>query len=137
VGIHADRGTATSPESLADFYEQTGVPGAIRRGDHVWVTGQTGLLADGTLPSSSTEQIRQAFRLVGECLAAAGAGWSDVVEMTTYVVGLRTHGDEMVEIASEFLSTPFPAWTAIGVTELWEEGAIFELRCTAVTPSSA
>ena len=129
--IPAERGVAITPEPLATFYEETGVPGAIRRGDRIWVTGQTGLLADGSIPSTVTDQIRQAFTLVGECLAAADSNWSEVVEMTTYVVGLREHGEAMIEIAGEFLSVPFPAWTAVGVAELWEEGAMFEVQVTA------
>ena len=97
------------------------------------MTGQTGLLADGSVPSTIAEQMRQAFTLVGECLKAADSSWSEVVEMTTYVVGLREHGATMIEIAGEFLSVPFPAWTAVGVAELWEEGAMFEVRVTAAT----
>ncbi|HXW35330.1 MAG TPA: Rid family hydrolase [Acidimicrobiales bacterium] len=129
--ILAERGLAITPEPLATFYEETGVPGAVRRDDRIWVTGQTGLLADGSVPSTITDQIRQAFTLVGECLEAADSSWSEVVEMTTYVVGLREHGEAMIEIAGEFLSVPFPAWTAVGVSELWEEGAMFEVQVTA------
>ena len=31
----------------------------------------------------------------------------------------------------EFLSDPYPAWTAVGVTELIDEGAVVEIGCVA------
>jgi len=130
--LQGTRGTAIVSESTKDFFDETHVPAAVRNGSMVWVTGQTGVMADGTLPSSPEAQMRQAFVLVADCLAASGAGWSDVVELTTYLVGLREHGELMLAVASEFLDPPFPAWTAVGVAELWEAGAMLELRCTAV-----
>lgn len=134
--LQSTRGTISVPASLQKFYEDTHVPGAVRSGSTVWVTGQTGLLADDSVPSSPIEQIRQAFVLVGECLQVAGAKWSEVVQVTTYTVGLRQHGETMIEVAGEFLLPPFPAWTAVGVSELWEEGTMFELSCVAVLPDA-
>jgi enamine deaminase RidA (YjgF/YER057c/UK114 family) len=130
--LESTRGTVVVPALLQGFYDETQVPGAILNGSTLWVTGQTGIMEDGSIAPTPQEQIRQSFRVVGECLSAAGAAWSDVVAVTAYTIGLRQHGEEMVEIAGEFLSAPLPAWTAVGVTELWEEGAMFELSCVAV-----
>ena len=93
--------------------------------------GQTGDLPDGTVLEPVEEQTRQALANVEGCLSAAGASWSDVIEMTMHSVDLRCHADVMFSVAGEFLASPFPAWTAIGVAELWE-GAVFEVKCVAV-----
>jgi enamine deaminase RidA (YjgF/YER057c/UK114 family) len=44
---------------------------------------------------------------------------------------LRPQGDLVLEVAAEYMSKPFPAWSAIGVTELFEPDAVVELRVVA------
>jgi enamine deaminase RidA (YjgF/YER057c/UK114 family) len=51
--------------------------------------------------------------------------------MTTYHVGLRRHLNAFVKVKDEFISEPYPAWTAIGVTELITEGTFLEIRAIA------
>jgi enamine deaminase RidA (YjgF/YER057c/UK114 family) len=130
--LTSSRGVAVVSEMTAEFFQATHVPAAVRRDATVWVTGQTGTRPDGSVAATTSEQIRQTFVNVGDCLEAAGASWADVVQMNSYSVGLRQQGESLLEIAAEFLDPPFPAWTAVGVVELWEEGAEFELECVAV-----
>jgi enamine deaminase RidA (YjgF/YER057c/UK114 family) len=54
-----------------------------------------------------------------------------MVEMTTYHVGLRKHLSAFINVKDEFVRTPYPAWTAIGVTELITEGTLLEIRLIA------
>jgi enamine deaminase RidA (YjgF/YER057c/UK114 family) len=114
-----------------DFYEATGIPAAVRVGQSVRLTGHTGTRPDGSLSADPAEQLRQTFENVADTLAAAGCTWVDVEEITAYHVGLQAQGDLVLEIAGQFMSKPFPAWSAIGVTELYETDAIFELRVIA------
>ena len=114
-----------------DFYDATGIPAATRIGRTVRLSGHTGPRPDGSFPTEPTEQLRQTFENVADTLAAAGCTWADVEEITTFHVGLRDQGDLVLTIAAEFMSEPFPAWTALGVTELYEPEAIFELRVVA------
>ena len=51
--------------------------------------------------------------------------------MTTYHVELRKHLNAFIKIKVEFVRTPCPAWTAIGVTELITEGTLLEIRVIA------
>ena len=83
-------------------------------------------------------QMRRAYEEVGEVLAAAGASWDDVVSMNTYHVDFRRDIDAMIEVstASSVSKEPFPAWTAVGVTQLFEPEAIVEILVTAVVPRS-
>ncbi len=68
-------------------------------------------------------------------LTEAGLTFSDVVEMTTYHVGIRSQLEDFRRIKDEFLAEPYPAWTAIGVSELAVEGALIEIRVTARVPA--
>jgi enamine deaminase RidA (YjgF/YER057c/UK114 family) len=70
------------------FFELTHVPAAVRVGDTLYVTGHTGDAPMGIYATDAEAQIRQTFVNVTQTLAAAGFTWSDVVELTTYHVGL-------------------------------------------------
>jgi enamine deaminase RidA (YjgF/YER057c/UK114 family) len=54
-----------------------------------------------------------------------------VVELNSYYVGLWAQAGILVAIAGEFLTDPYPAWTAVGVIELFDEEAVAEVRCIA------
>lgn len=125
-------GNAIVPSDWADFFEQTQVPAAIRVGETLHVTGTTGEVALDDYPKDPEVQIRQTFKNVAITLAEVGATWSDVVSMTTYHVGLSTYASLVLDVAAEFLETPYPAWTAVGVTELWSPDAILEIACIAL-----
>jgi enamine deaminase RidA (YjgF/YER057c/UK114 family) len=114
------------------FFESSGVPAAVRDGDVVHVTGHTGEDDDQTFSSDPVHQIRRTFINLGSTLREAGTDWSEVVEVVSYHVGLRSQAEALQAVADEFLTRPFPAWTAVGVTELWDEGSIIEMSCTAV-----
>jgi enamine deaminase RidA (YjgF/YER057c/UK114 family) len=114
-----------------DFYDATGIPAALRVGQTVRLTGHTGTRPDGSFASDPAEQLRQTFQNIADTLAAAGCTWSDVEEITAYHVGLQAQGDLVLEVAAEFMARPFPAWSAVGVTELYESEAIVELRVVA------
>jgi enamine deaminase RidA (YjgF/YER057c/UK114 family) len=60
-------------------------------------------------------------------LAQAGSSWESVIEINSYHVGLQEQADALLEVASEFLADPFPAWTAVGVTELILPDAVIEI----------
>lgn len=110
-------------------------PGIIS-GNHVFVTGMTRSSPDGTMPHRLEDQFRQAFEKIGAVLREARLDLSAVVEMTTYHVGLRDHFDLFCAVRSEFVSEPFPAWTAIEVAGLRREGAVVEIRVIAALDAS-
>ena len=77
------------------------------------------------------EQIRQVFRNIALTLAEIGASWSNVVEINSYHVGLLNQAEAVLKVAAEFLEDPYPAWTAVGVTELILPDALVEISCVA------
>jgi enamine deaminase RidA (YjgF/YER057c/UK114 family) len=113
------------------FYNETQVPAAVRDGDLLHVSGHTGDDREGRFPAELEAQIRGTFRNLTETLTAAGADWLQVVSLTSYHVGLRSQEEALMRVAREFLDAPFPAWTAVGVTELWPPEALLEISCIA------
>ena len=57
-------------------------PGVVSNG-HVFVTGMTGSLADGSMPEEAEAQFRSAFDKINAVLAEAGLSCADIVEMTS------------------------------------------------------
>lgn len=117
-----------SERSTADQIKLS--PGIIS-GDHVFLTGMTGSGPDGEMPRNIEDQFRHAFDKIGAVLKEAGLGFDSIVEMTTYHVGLREHFDRFCAVRSEYVSDPFPAWTAVEVAGLRREGAVVEIRVIA------
>lgn len=97
----------------------------------VFVSGCTGTMQNGTISDSLTAQTREAFARIKIVLNEAGVEFSDIVDMTTYHVGLQKHLKEFIAVKNEYLSYPYPAWTAIGVSELASEGAMVEIKVVA------
>lgn len=123
--------TPLAPPAFAHFIEDWHLSPALDTGDFVFFSGVTGARADLTVAEEPETQIREAFGVLKETLASAGLTFDDVVEMTTYHVDLRTHLQAFTKVKDEFVFAPYPAWTAIGVSELITEGTIVEIRVIA------
>ena len=98
---------------------------------HVFLSGMTGAGPDGAMPDDSETQFRQVFAKIEAILAQAGLDLSDVVEMTSYHIGLREHFNLFQSIRVALLTEPYPAWTAVEVAGLRRVGAIVEVRVVA------
>jgi enamine deaminase RidA (YjgF/YER057c/UK114 family) len=127
------RAVVVSPP-FADFYQATHIPAARRVGNRLLLTGHTGDAPDGSYSDDASTQLRQTFRNLEATLHEAGAGWADVVALTSYHVGLQAQAEALLAIAAEFITEPYPAWTAVGVTELIDPPAVVEISCEAVLP---
>lgn len=123
---------AIVPSDWINFYEETHIPAAVWAGDTLRVSSHAGETPDDVFPDSAEEQLRGAFRNIASTLAEVGATWADVVEINSYHVDLRSHADFLLRVAAEFLEAPYPAWTPVGVTQLWPAEAVVEIRCVAV-----
>jgi enamine deaminase RidA (YjgF/YER057c/UK114 family) len=122
------RGVA--PVDLADYRDHWHMsPGVLSNG-FLFLTGMTGHRPQGPSPDPET-QIRAAFSRVDSVLREAGLDSSHIVEMTSFHVGLRHHLDVFRRVRDEYLTEPYPAWTAVGVTDLITDGTIVELRVVA------
>lgn len=120
------------PASMKHFYEGFHFAPAVIDGDQVRCSGVIGVnLADSTCPDDPAEQFHLAFSNLKQVLTEAGVDFADITEMTTFHVGLQAHLPTFLEVKDEYVKEPYPAWTAIGTTELAFPGGIVEIRVTA------
>lgn len=120
------------PDSMKEFYDGYHFAPAVIDGDQVRCSGVIGMnLADGTCAADPAEQFDQAFRNLKEVLDAAGVSFADITEMTTFHVGLQGHLETFLGVKDKYVKEPYPAWTAIGISELAIPGGIVEIRVTA------
>lgn len=105
---------------------------AMRVGDIVWVSGQVGSDASGTPGVGMEAQARLAFQKLEVVLEDAGATLADVVELMTFHTDLRGEIQEFVKVKDEFIPENFPAWSAVGVTQLARPEYLVEVRAIAV-----
>ena len=123
--------TPIIPPELSDYYDTWRMaPGALS-GDFLFCTGFTGAAPDGSLSADPEAQAHEAFRQLALTLGEAGLDLSDVVEMTTYHVGLKASLPGFRKVRETLLTPPYPAWTAIGVSELATPGTVVEIRAVA------
>ncbi|MDZ7827477.1 MAG: RidA family protein [Gammaproteobacteria bacterium] len=104
---------------------------AVRSGELLLCSGQIGSDENGAIPDEFSAEAGQAWAAVGQVLAAAGLDYGDIVEYTSYHVGLQETLPDFMATRDAVLAAPWPAWTAIGVTELAIPGARVEIRVTA------
>ena len=122
------------PEGRHALYEKHRYSAAIRSGDLLFVSGQVGSRPDGSAESDYPAQVRQAFANLRATLAAAGATFDDIVDVTSFHTDPETQFEPFMAIKDEmFPSAPYPNWTAIGVN--WLAGFDFEIKVIARIPT--
>jgi enamine deaminase RidA (YjgF/YER057c/UK114 family) len=119
------------PDGMQSFYDQFHFAPAVRVGKQVFCSGQLGTSPDGKLDPDPAVQFSTAFENVRKVLEEAGASLSDIVELTTFHVGFNEHIGAFMQVKDSFLDEPYPAWTAIGVSEL-AFGAMVEIKARAI-----
>ena len=108
----------------------------LRVGDRVIVSG----VPNGG-PGTYEERTRRMYERIGDLLAAAGATFDDVVEITTFhrapkdTPAFRAEFAKYMPIHKEFLGDHRPAWTAVGTSALLSGTADVEMRVEAVVGS--
>ncbi len=104
---------------------------AVASDGFLFCSGIIGLKEDFTVPTAMEEEFELAWASVISLLQEAGLDASDIIETTTYHVGLQATAKTFSSVRDKYLSEPWPAWTAIGVSELLVPGARVEIRVTA------
>lgn len=110
---------------------------ATRVGDIIWVSGQVGTDASGRPGSGMEAQARLAFEKLKIVVEEAGATLADIVELITFHTDLRGEIQEFVRVKDEFIPENYPAWSAVGVTQLARPEFLVEIRAVAVAGSGA
>ena len=117
--------TGKAPSAIGPYSQ------GISAGDHVFVSGQTPLKADGTLVTGSVaDQTAQCLQNVLEVLLGAGLTMDAVVKTTVYMTDLSKFA-EMNEVYAKRFRAPFPARATVQVSAL-PKGAGVEIDAIAV-----
>jgi enamine deaminase RidA (YjgF/YER057c/UK114 family) len=113
---------------------------SVNAGRLVYVAGQVGVDTGGSLvgPGDAAAQTRQVLENIGHVLAAAGAGFSNVVEFTTYVVGrgsVQGFIDGRNQVFPDiFPGGDYPPNTLLVVDGLVREEFLVEIKAVAALP---
>ncbi len=124
-------GRAVVPPEMREASRALRMSPGIVSGGHLFLTGMTGSDPEGGMPATAEAQFRAAFEKIGGVLREAGLGYAAVVEMTSYHIGLRAHFELFDRVRLDYLTAPYPAWTAVEVAGLRREGALVEIRAVA------
>ncbi|MGE4096092.1 MAG: RidA family protein [Candidatus Binatia bacterium] len=119
------------PKGMEHYYEQFHFAPAIKDGNRLYCSGVIGINPDGKAPEDPEAQFTQAFELVKSVLTTAGVGFDAVIEMTTFHVGLQKNLSTFMKVKDRYMQAPYPAWTAIGITELAFPGGLVEIKMIA------
>lgn len=111
------------------FQQAVGYSDAVIAGDLVILSGVVAGQAPGD--EGMAPGFARAFDAIGRTLERAGLGWDDVVEIQTFHTDLPGQIDIFAEVKNRYVKAPFPAWTAIGITALYEPDALVEIKVTA------
>lgn len=126
-----------APDDMKHLVERFNYSPAVKVGNLIFAAGQVGRDSDmNVIDSSLEDHIVAAWENVGKVLAAAGASFEDIVEMTTFHVDLQEQLPLFLEIKDRYIprtAVP-PAWTAIGITELTFPKQLVEIKVVAVAP---
>ena len=113
---------------------------SVSAGRLVYVAGQVGVDVSGQLVGSgdAAAQTRQVLQNIGGVLEAAGAGFSNVVEFTTYVVG-RSSVQGFIDGRNQvfpdiFPNGDYPPNTLLVVDGLVREEFLVEIKAVAALP---
>jgi enamine deaminase RidA (YjgF/YER057c/UK114 family) len=103
----------------------------------IYLAGQLGMTVDGKFvggPGDFGAQAAQAFENLKLGLAAAGAGFEHVVKVTVYFTDMA-HLQSYFEVLDRYVNTKAPpASTAVQISKLARDGALFEIEAIAVAP---
>jgi len=127
---------AIFPAGRQALYQINRYSAAIRSGDLLFVSGQVGSREDGSPEPDFAKQVQLAFDNLKAVLAAAGATFDDVVDVTSFHTDPEAQWQIISDIRmKEIGEAPYPNWTAIGVN--WLAGFDFEIKVIARLPQAA
>lgn len=126
-----------NPESLGKPLGQYSQISRVRASELVFIAGQVAADTAGNIVGAGDfdAQCVQAFANIATALAAAGAGWSNVVQFTTYLVDAQDIAKFMAyrqrEFPRLFPNGAYPPNTLLIVDCLVQEPFLLEVQAIA------
>jgi enamine deaminase RidA (YjgF/YER057c/UK114 family) len=113
------------PETMRKAYDAFHYAPAVREDGLIFCSG---VIGQG---EGAEDEFRDAWTKIGLILGEAGAGFADIVDTTIYMVDLAANAPVMARVKDEFISSPYPASTWIGVSGFIRPGARAEIKVVA------
>ena len=130
----------SNPSTMPPPRGYTMVVEATGPGRTLYIAGQLGMTAQGQFagaPGDFRAQCTQCFENLKAALASAGASFKDVVKITNFFTDMANL-PVFFEVRDRFVNTKAPpASTAIEISKLARDGALFEIEAIAVLPAKA
>jgi enamine deaminase RidA (YjgF/YER057c/UK114 family) len=138
-----------NPEEREVMYDQLHYSAARRAGDFVYLSGvEAGPLekGDGTDVKAFKVQLRRAFTAITASLGAAGADFSQVVQMTSFhnchnkknfQGDFQAQLEAMIAVKDEFMPPPYSTWNAFCIDRHYSDRTVVEIVITAYAPKPA
>ncbi|MER6097690.1 RidA family protein [Streptomyces sp. NPDC001728] len=126
-----------APEGLAASPQYSHVVWGTGR--FVAISGQCAFDASGAVvgEGDAAAQARQVFANLERCLAAAGAGFADVVKLTYFVTDVAHLPAVRDARDTYFAGAPLPASSAVQVSALVRPELLLEIEAFALVPERA
>ncbi|MCX7311983.1 MAG: RidA family protein [Hyphomicrobiales bacterium] len=109
-------------------------------GRTVYLSGQLGMTPDGKFagaPGDFRAQVVQAFENVRIGLASVGGRMEHIVKITNFFIDMANL-PVFFEVRDTYVNTKAPpASTAVEISKLARDGALFEIEAVAVIPGAA
>ena len=125
----------SNPSTMPPPRGYTMVVEASGPGRTLYIAGQLGMTADGKFaggPGDFRAQCTQCFENMKLALESAGASFRDVVKITNFFIDMD-HLPVFFEVRDKFVNTKAPpASTAVQISRLARDGALFEIEAIAV-----
>jgi len=108
----------------------------VAAGDLVFVSGIIGMRPDGTMPSTTREQVELAFENLVAVLRAADAAPDDVVKVNVFIgEAFDLVRDDLREIRARHFTRDFPVSTLVQVAGFASPEYRFEIEAIAALPA--
>jgi isochorismate pyruvate lyase len=109
---------------------------AIRRGEHIFVSGTVGLRDDGSVPEGAYEQAEAAIARAVAAIEALSGGLKDVVRTRMYATDPARDFADIARAHREAFGAHPPATSLIGVSSLVAPEFVFEIEVDAIVSAA-
>src|SRR5438067_548457 len=126
----------TNPPTLSKPTGYTHIVEVTGPGKTIYISGQIALDKDGNLVGAGNmkAQAEQVFKNLESALAAAGAKFSDVVKMNTFITDME-QAPAVREVRARYFADTAPASTLVQVVHLARPELMLEIEVIAAVAS--
>lgn len=118
-------------EGYRSAFEKYGFSPAVKSKGFLFISGQVGARPDGSAPEDVAGQTEWALKRIQELLRIAGLGFGDLVDVTSYHVDIETTLPDFMEVKQRLITSPYPAWSIIGISGLSRPELKVEIKAVA------